>query len=164
MYWKLGRMDFARGQGEPNRLAQRTIVESGCLPGLLAFVDGIPAGWIAVEPRAQYPTLARSRILKPLDDITVWSVTCFFVAKAYRGMGLTLSLLEAAIEHTKAGGGSVLEGYPVDPRVDVRYPAAFAYTGLLSAFLQTGFVEVGRRSATRPIMRRTIQVLSNHIL
>jgi GNAT superfamily N-acetyltransferase len=156
MYWKLGRKDFEKGQGETNRLAQKTLVESGCNPGLLAYVDGIPAGWIAVEPRNQYPTLARSRILKPVDDIPVWSVTCFFVAKAFRGFGLTVSLLETAVEHTRMGGGQVLEGYPVEPRVDVKYPAAFVYTGLSSAYLKAGFTEVGRRSATRPIMRRSV--------
>jgi GNAT superfamily N-acetyltransferase len=156
MYWKLSRKDFEKGQGEANRLAQKTLVESGCTPGLLAFVDEIPAGWIAVEPRTQYPTLARSRILKPLDDVPVWSVTCFFVAKSYRGTGLTLRLLEAAIEHTKAGGGNILEGYPVEPRVDVKYPAPFVYTGLASAYLKVGFKEAGRRSTTRPIMRCSV--------
>ena len=156
MYWKLSRKDFEKGQGETNRLAQKTLVESGCTPGLLAFIDGIPAGWIAVEPRQHYPTLERSRILKPLDDIPVWSVTCFFVAKAFRGIGLTLSLLDAAVEHARTGGGKILEGYPVEPKTDVNYPPAFVYTGLVSAYLKTGFVEAGRRSATRPIMRRSL--------
>jgi hypothetical protein len=33
------------------------------------------------------------------------------------------------------------------------YPDAYIYTGAVSAFQQAGFVEVLRRSETRPIMR-----------
>jgi hypothetical protein len=53
MYWKLPRKEFNAGQGEGNRLDQKAIVASGRTPGLLAYVDGVPAGRWAVEPRAQ---------------------------------------------------------------------------------------------------------------
>jgi hypothetical protein len=52
-------------------------------------------------------------------------------------------------------GARIVEGYPVDPKTP-RIPAAFAWTGLASAFRQAGFVEVLRRSETRPIMRYTV--------
>ncbi len=131
MYWKLPRKDFTAGQGDQNRLAQKEIVASGRVPGLLAYVDGIPAGWVAVEPRENYPVLNNSRILKPLDDIPVWSVTCFFVAKKYRSQGLTVALLKAAIDHVAKMGGKVVEGYPVEPRQAGKMPPAFVYTGLV---------------------------------
>ncbi len=153
VYWKLPRKLFNAGQGDQNRLAQQEIVASGRVPGLLAYVDGTPAGWVAVEPRANYPVLANSRTLAPLDDLPVWSVPCFFVAKNYRRQGLTVSLLRAAIDHVASSGGTVLEGYPVEPRDPGKIPPAFAYTGLASAFKQAGFVEEARRSETRPIMR-----------
>ena len=157
MYWKLPRKDFTAGQGDQNRLAQIEIVASGRVPGLLAWVDGIPAGWVAVEPRENYPVLNNSRILKPLDDIPVWSVTCFFVARKYRSQGLTVALLKAAIEHVTKQGGKVVEGYPVEPREAGKMPPAFVYTGLASAFIQAGFTESARRSETRPIMRYFIK-------
>ena len=153
MYWKLPRKDFTAGQGEKNRLAQKRIVASGRTPGLLACVDGIPAGWVAVEPRENYPVLNNSRILKPLDEFPVWSVTCFFVARKNRNQGLTVSLLKAAIEFVAKQGGKMVEGYPVEPRQAGTMPPAFVYTGLASAFTQAGFTEAGRRSGTRPIMR-----------
>jgi len=157
LYWKLPRKDFTAGQGDQNRLVQKGIVASGRVPGLLAYVDGIPAGWVAVEPRKNYPVLNNSRILKPLDDIQVWSVPCFFVAKKYRNQGLTVALLKAAIEHVAKQGGKVVEGYPVEPIEAKRIPPAFVYTGLASAFKQAGFKEAGRRSETRPIMRYFIK-------
>ena len=80
MWWRLPRAEFLAGKGEENRQVFRHLVDSGETVGLLAYVDGIPAGWCAVASRAAYPALARSRILKPVDETPVWSVTCFFVA------------------------------------------------------------------------------------
>jgi GNAT superfamily N-acetyltransferase len=157
MYWKLTRKVFTAGQGELNRLAQNQIVTSDKTPGLIAYLDGIPAGWVAVEPRENYPVLNNSRILRALDDIPVWSVTCFFVARKYRNQGLTVALLKAAIVFVKEKGGEVIEGYPVEPRNGAKNPPAFVYTGLASAFLQAGFSEAVRRSETRPIMRYMIK-------
>jgi GNAT superfamily N-acetyltransferase len=156
MFWKLPRKEFDAGQGEPNRLAQKNIVVSGRTPGLIVYVDGIPAGWIAVELRAEYGGLARSRVLAPLDETPVWSVTCFFVDKKYRRQGLTVALLKAAVKYVKSKGGKVVEGYPVETK-DEKAPPVFIYTGTMSAFLQAGFTEAGRRSEKRPIMRYVIK-------
>jgi hypothetical protein len=69
---------------------------------------------------------------------------------------MTVSLLRAAIDYVKERGGKVVEGYPVDPkREPMRDESAF--TGLVSAFKQVGFVECLRRSETRPIMRFYIE-------
>jgi GNAT superfamily N-acetyltransferase len=88
----------------------------------------------------------------------VWSIVCFFIEKKYRNKGLSVQLLRAAIEYVKGQGARVLEGYPVEPKKD-KMPAAFAWTGIASAFKKVGFVEVTRRSETRPIMRFFISEL-----
>lgn len=156
MFWKLPRKQFDAGQGEANRLAQKEMIVSGRIPGLIAYVDGVPAGWIAIEPRAEYGGLARSRILAPLDEKQVWSVTCFFVDRKFRKQGLTVALLKAAVKYVKSKGGKVVEGYPVELK-DEKASAAFIYTGTMSAFLQAGFLEAGRRSEKRPILRYMIK-------
>jgi hypothetical protein len=51
--------------------------------------------------------------------------------------------------------GKVVEAYPVEPKSN-DMPAAFAWTGLASAYRAAGFSEVARRSETRPIMRYRI--------
>jgi GNAT superfamily N-acetyltransferase len=157
MFWKLPRKEFEAGCGETNRRAQKSIVESGSIPGLLAYLDGAPAGWIAVEPRSKYSGLARSRLFKPLDETPVWSVTCFYVDKRYRNQGLTVSLLKAALSYAKSRGGICVEGYPVEPKEGGKTSPVFVYPGLASAFVQAGFREVGRPSPTRPIMRHFLQ-------
>jgi len=154
LFWKLRGKAFEENTGEPAHRMQKSIVDSGTIPGLLAFLDNEAVGWIAVEPRSAYPKLAHSRILKPVDEEPVWSVTCFFVAKQARGQGLTVELLKGAVEYVRGQGGNIVEGYPVDAKKNM--PAPFIYTGTASAFQQAGFTEVARRSETRPIFRYTI--------
>jgi len=152
MWWRLQRSEFDRRKGDGNKRAMRALVESGERPGILAYDGRRAVGWCALAPRRSYSALARSRILAPLDDTPVWSVVCFFVERGYRAKGLSVALLEAAIEYVRAAGGRVVEGYPVEPRKD-KMPPLFAFTGLASAFLAAGFSERARRSETRPIMR-----------
>jgi len=154
MFWKLRGKAYHENTGEPARQMQKSIVEEGTVPGLLAFDGDEPVGWIAVEPRSAYPKLAHSRILKPVDEADVWSVTCFFVAKQVRRQGLTVELLKAAVDYVSQQGGHIVEGYPVETKEHM--PAAFIYTGTAAAFQKAGFVEVERRSEKRPIMRYTI--------
>jgi len=156
MWWRLKRSEFDALKGDGNRAAFWSVVESGPPPGVLAYAGDQPVGWCAIAPRDRYPGLARSRILKPVDDQPVWSVTCFFVAKGWRRRGLAVRLLGAAVAFARENGAQIVEGYPVDPRQDM--PAAFAWIGTASTFRQAGFVEVARRSETRPIMRLALTV------
>jgi len=133
----------------------KSIVDSGIPTGLLAYLHGEVVGWVAVEPRSAYPKLAYSRVLKAVDDQPVWSVTCFFVAKKFRRMGITVGLLKAAVAHVRAHGGRIVEGYPVEATEPM--PATFIYTGTAAAFQQAGFQEVARHSPTRPIFRYFIE-------
>jgi len=155
MYWRLRRTQYAEQQGELNRRNMKAIVESGNIPGILAYAGDEPAGWCSIAPREEFSTLARSRVLRPVDDQPVWSVVCFFISRKYRRQGLTVALLKAAVEYARSRDARIVEGYPVDPR-EGKSPDVFVYTGLLSAFKQAGFTEVLRRSETRPIMRYTI--------
>ncbi len=152
MYWRLTRTQYEEQHGELNRRNMKALVDSAVVPGILAYSSDEPVGWCSVAPREEFPTLARSRVLKPVDDQSVWSVVCFFIARSQRRMGLTVQLLRASIEYARANGAHILEGYPVEPK-DGKAPDVFMYTGLFSAFKQAGFTEVMRRSETRPIMR-----------
>ena len=151
MFWKLRGKAFSENTGEPAHQMQKSVVDSGTVPGLLAYADGQPVGWIALEPRGAYPRLAHSRVLKPVDGQEVWSVTCFFVDRKFRGQGVTVRLLKAAVEYVRSKGGRIVEGYPVEARGKV--PDVFVYTGTSSAFEKAGFKEVARHSPTRPIFR-----------
>lgn len=152
MWWRLKRSEFEKQKGAGNKRALRKIVASGQVPGLLAYVDREPIGWCSVAPRESFPVLERSRVLKRVDDRAVWSIVCLFVAREFRGSGVSVVLLRAAVHYANKQDAKIVEGYPVEPKRG-RMPDAFAYTGLASAFRKAGFVEVLRRSETRPIMR-----------
>jgi GNAT superfamily N-acetyltransferase len=151
MWWKTTRSEFDAGRGEGNRDAMRRQVRAGVVPGILAYAGDEPVGWCAVEPRSAYPRLARSRTLAPVDAAPVWSVPCFFVARSWRGKGVTAALLGAAAAHARRAGATALEGYPVAPRGETA--DAWLYTGVATTFARAGFEEVARRSPTRPVMR-----------
>jgi GNAT superfamily N-acetyltransferase len=152
MYWRLSRTQYEAQHGELNRRNIKVLVDSGDIPGILAYSGDEPIGWCSIAPREEFPTLGRSRILKPVDDQPVWSVVCFFVARGQRHKGLTVQLLKAAIEFARSNGARIIEGYPVEPKAG-NAPDVFVYTGLFSAFKEAGFTEVLRRSETRPITR-----------
>jgi GNAT superfamily N-acetyltransferase len=82
----------------------------------------------------------------------VWSVVCFFTARSARRQGLTVALLRAAVAYAREHRARIVEGYPVEPS-GPNTPDAYAWHGTASAFRQAGFVEVLRRTPTRPIMR-----------
>ena len=167
MWWRLQKKEYEAGKGATNKAALKSLVDAGKKPGLLAFIEGKPVGWCAVAPREDYPRLEKSRILKPVDDLATWSITCLYINKNHRRSGLSVRLISATVDFVKARGGSVIEGYALEPEHKPenkseqksalkRVPDVFAYYGLASAYRQAGFKEVVRRSPTRPIMRYSI--------
>lgn len=154
MLWRLRKREYDAMKGSGNHEAFRAVVAEGPPPGLLAYRDGRPVGWISVAPRSAFVRLETSRILQPVDGTPVWSVSCFLIARDHRRRGAALALLEAACGFAREHGAAFVEGYPVAPVGE--YPATYAWTGLAKTFLRAGFVEVARRSPTRPIMRRAV--------
>ncbi len=152
MFWRLPRKQFDAGKGARNKQALKRIVNAGREPGIIAYNGTEPIGWCAVAPRSEYVALERSRILLPVDDTPVWSVSCFFIKKPYRRQGISSRLLSAAVDFAAAQGAMIVEGYPSDPSRD-SMADPFLWQGVSSAFKAAGFVEVVRRSKSRPIMR-----------
>ena len=155
MTWRLPAARFERDKGARNRAALHRLVETGPPPGILAYDGDTPIGWCAVAPREEYVRLARSRVLKPIDDTPVWSISCLFVARPFRQRGVSVALLRAAATFAGEHGARVVEGYPVVPYVK-KMPDAFAWTGTAAAFVAAGYDEVARGSPNRPIMRRAV--------
>ena len=151
MTWRISPKEFREQKGAGNKRAIRKIGESGRAPGILAYSGSEPVGWIAVAPRTEYVRLLASKVLAPVDDEPVWSVSCFFVRKDFRNRGLTVELLQAAADFARKQGAKIVEGYPYDLKEKTSPP--FVWTGLASSFEKAGFKEAIRRSKTRPIMR-----------
>ena len=158
MTWRLSSADYNRMKGEENKNAMLHLVSKSS-PGIIAYADGAPAGWCAIAPRKEYIRLETSRILQPVDEKEVWSVSCFFIKKDFRRKGLSTALLKAAAAFAFEKGALIIEGYPTDTKKakakDKKkdMPDVFVWTGLAATFLNAGFKEAARRSDSRPIMR-----------
>jgi len=151
-WWRMGQSEWLATKGQGTKRRMRAVVENGAPPGLLAYAGDEAVGWCALAPREDYPRLSRSKILAPVDDTHVWSVTCFFVRRDWRRQGVTVALLKEAVRWVAKRGGTIVEGYPTD--TDKEQPGAFVFHGLLGAFRRAGFHEVARRSPSRPIVRK----------
>lgn len=151
MYMRIGAA-YRHRPPMANKAAFRTIVKEGPPPGLLAFHGDIPVGWCQVTPRDAVPQLDRTWRLKRVDDVPVWSLSCFYVRKGYRRRGVTSALIAAAVEVAKRAGAPALEAYPFDSQVS---PSSSS-TGYVSTFVRAGFKTIARRDAARPMMRHKL--------
>lgn len=156
MWWRSSRREFEANQGEGNRRLMENLVKSGQVPGILAYCNDRPAGWCSVAPREHYAALERSRVMKRLDDLPVWSIVCFFIGRGFRGQGLGAYLIRASVAYVKQQGGRIVEAYPTIPKTD-KLPPVSSFMGLPKLFTRAGFVECARPSASRMIMRYYIE-------
>ena len=154
MWYRLTSREFKQAGKDGRREGMRTLVQTGVQPGLIAYVDGVPAGWVTIAPRSTYVRLETSRTLKPVDDAPVWSIPCFFVHRDFRRQGLSEALLRGAVAHGRANSAAIVEAYPYD-QVE-KASAASIFMGVTSTFRRVGFVEVARRAENHPVMRLTL--------
>ena len=152
MLWRLKNAQFERQKGNQNKQAMKRLIQSGRVPGILAYDKKEPVGWCSVGPRSDFIRLENSKVLKKVDDQDVWSITCLFITKEYRRSGVSGRLLEEAAHYASKKGAKIVEGYPFDPKKE-KMPDPFVWTGLFKTYRKVGFVEVARRSPTRPIVR-----------
>lgn len=152
MYWRLGPRYHERPRTQ-NRSALRELVESDAPPGLIAFADDLALGWCQVTPRTDVPWLDRARYLAPVDDVPVWSITCLYIRRGYRGRGIASALIDAAVRRARGAGAPAVEAYPVD--IEVPKGTRNVFTGTAEMFRRAGFTTIAARTAARPIMRRT---------
>lgn len=149
MYWRIGSA-YNKRPREKNKADFRKIVKRGPPPGLLAFDGALAVGWCQLTPRSDLNWLNRKRLLQGVDELPVWSISCFYVRRGYRNRGIATTLITAAIKAAKKAKVPALEAYPLDSNADQHWRS---FTGTAATFKRAGFKTVARRSPTRPIMR-----------
>ena len=150
--------DFHELTDEQKPALLHTLCEREVAPGLIAYVDGEPAGWCGFGPRADVERFRASKTILPIDDLPVWSIICFVVTPRFRGRGLARELLNAAVDYARDQGAPAVEGYPVDPG-EKRIGAGAAFVGTTALYESAGFTRMGETAAKtaglpRWIMRR----------
>jgi GNAT superfamily N-acetyltransferase len=132
--------------------------ESATTSGLVAYVDGEPAGWCAVEPRTAYLRLLLTRVpwtgrSEDKTDDGVWAVTCFVTRTGFRRRGVSRALARAAVDFARQRGARALEGYPMITQPGREITWGELHVGSRSIFADAGFTEVSHPTLRRVVMR-----------
>jgi GNAT superfamily N-acetyltransferase len=133
--------------------------DSDTTSGLVAYLDGEPVGWCAVEPRSAYEGLARNNRVpwegrsEDKSDDSVWAVTCVFVRAGHRGRGLAYALARAAVDHARGRGARALEAYPILTTPGQKISWDEIHVGTPGIFAAAGLAEINRPTKRRTVMR-----------
>lgn len=163
--FKLARREAFRSFPVEER-ARRLRAQTGCgqpgstsTSGLVAYLNGQPVGWCAVEPRPAYEGLVRVFRVpwvgrsEDKTDESVWAVTCVFARAGFRRRGIGHALARAAVDFARERGARALEAYPMltEPGEDVVWGEL--HVGTRSMFAAAGLGEVIRPTPRRLVMR-----------
>jgi GNAT superfamily N-acetyltransferase len=124
--------------------------------GLVAYLDGEPAGWCAVEPRTAYGGLVRNNRVpwegreEDKADESVWAVTCLFTRTGFRKRGISRALARAAVDFARERGARALEAYPMTTKNAILEELN---VGTEATFAAAGFTEVSRPTKRRAVVR-----------
>lgn len=139
--------------------AMRALCERDVPPGVVTYADGVPVGWCNIGARSDIPRLVQSKLIRPVDDVPVWSIVCAVVRSGHRRRGVTQHLIEGAVQWARSQGAPAVEVHPVDP--DGRMDLTMAFVGTRAMYERVGFEVVGQTDAVaskmpRLVMRRTL--------
>ena len=163
--WKVGRYEWTPMPIEER--AELLRAETGCgdpaaptTSGLVAYLDGEPVGWCAVEPRTAYELLLTNRSPVPWKgrdedraDGSVWAVTCFFTRVGFRHRGVSAALAAAAVDFARERGARAIEGYPMITQSGKEITWGEMFVGSRNAFADAGYQEVSHPTLRRVVMR-----------
>lgn len=156
MYPRLSGTDMKRMRGpglnQRRRDAMTTLARRRRAPGLLAFEDDKPVGWIAIAPRTELRRIEASRATPRVDDMDVWVIPCITVSPGARGRGIALALIRAAVAYARKQGAPAVEAYPRAGAA--RTNDDNAYFGTEPLFRRAGFRIIRKQEKLRVTMRK----------
>ena len=139
--WRgLDAMALSRGKSRPELLREQMRGRPPA-PGFLAYLDGMPVGWVGVGVRTETPRLVNSRTIPAIDDLPVWSIGCFRIRPGYRRRGVARALLAGVVAAARKAGAPGVEAYPIDPQ-GRRVEVGAGFVGIASMFDEAGFRRV----------------------
>ena len=125
------------GAGEKRRREMTRLAKRRRAPGLLAYLDGEVAGWVAIAPRGELGRVDASKATPRVDDVDVWVIPCITIRRKARGQGVAIALIQAAVRYAASQGAPAVEAYA---RAGTkRVHDDFAYYGTEGLFRRAGF-------------------------
>ena len=140
--------------GGNRQQAARALCEREHPPGVVTYLDRTPVGWCSISPRSEIPRLETSKLIRPVDDVPVWTIICVVVRSGHRRRGVTHHLIEGAVAYAAAQGAPAVEAHPVDP--EGRMDLTMAFVGTRGMFEKAGFEVIGTTGAVASRMPRLV--------
>jgi GNAT superfamily N-acetyltransferase len=131
----------ARSGGRSRGQLMREQMAGSPPPGYLAYLDGVPVGWVGVSVRTRTPRLVSSRTIPMVDDLPVWSIGCFRIRPGHRRRGIATALLSGVVQAAREARAPGVEAYPIDP-TGARVEVGAGFVGIASMFDAAGFRRV----------------------
>lgn len=97
----------ATRRAEVARLARRRNA-----PGLVAYRQREPIGWVAIGPRFDFARIDASKATPRVDDVAAWVIPCITVRRGHRGQGVAVAMIRAAVDYAAKFGAPAVEAYP----------------------------------------------------
>lgn len=144
------------GTPAEKRAAKERLVQQGRAHASLVFDGEDCVGWCQFGSPDELPCIHNERAyLATNPSLPDWRITCFLVAKGYRGKGVAHAALKGAVELIEKLGGGRVEGYPEDTDGRKASPA-FLFNGALSTFERFGFERARLIGKNKWVVTRTI--------
>lgn len=141
---------------EDNKHLKECRVKEDRAHASLVYDEGHVVGWCQFGRIDELPRFSNRReYLKSVESLPDWRITCFFVDRQFRGMGVSGIALEAALQEMGRCGGGVVEGYPEDTN-GRSISSSFLHNGTLSLFERHGFVRERKIGKNRWVVKRTL--------
>lgn len=130
----------------------------GLAQGIIVYNADQPIGWCQFGSADVVRRFNRGRDYSKLqisiDDKPDYRISCVFVDKKYRKLGISKYALKAALNEISINGGGVVEVFPFDP--EHIGTARMRFNGSVKFFTEMEFKKVAKLGTTTYLMRRYI--------
>jgi GNAT superfamily N-acetyltransferase len=109
-------------------------------PLLVAYEGKEPVGFVSLGPRYDFSRISNSKATPPVDEVAAWVIPCITVRRGYRGKGVAVAMLRAAVDYAGKHGAPAVEAYPRADRK--RLHDDFAFIGTEPMFRKAGFRKI----------------------
>jgi len=151
---RLSAQEIRERGGDDRYEAMCSLSRERIAPGVIAYLEDQPVGWCSISPRDQIPKLHASKLIRPVDEVAVWSIICMVVRSGFRRRGVNRQMVLGALDYAKDLGAPGVEAYPVDP--EGRMDLTMAFVGTRKMFEEVGFEVLGASEAVASRMPRLI--------
>ena len=143
---------------EAKKCAKEDLVKSGEARATVVFDGDLAIGWCQygkaehISPRNKFKRLYYPGLKNEPD----WRITCFYVDRKYRGLGVSSMALDGALNAISKAGGGFVEAYP-EVTEGRNLLGAFTYLGLIPMFEKRGFVRQRQVAKHHWVMTKTVE-------